>query len=53
MVYFQLKWVARDGPAVAFGCQGVVVAGSLLAVVATQIWGAKWRARFPAPAPEN
>jgi len=53
VIYFQIQWVHRNGPGVSFGCQAVVIAGAALAVVATQIWGKQWRAKFPAPAPEN
>jgi MFS family permease len=53
VIYFQLEWVHRNGPAVAFGCQAVVIAGATLTVVATQVWGGRWRERFPAPLAEN
>ncbi|KAF2089799.1 MFS general substrate transporter [Saccharata proteae CBS 121410] len=53
VVYFQLKWVERNGPAVSFGCQAAVIAAAAGAVVATQVWGKGWRSRFPAPKAEN
>lgn len=53
VVYFQMQWVHLNGPAVSFGCQAVVIAGAALAVAATQVWGRRWRAKFPPPAPEN
>ncbi|KAI9694490.1 MAG: hypothetical protein M1822_000106 [Bathelium mastoideum] len=51
--YFQSKWVARNGPAVAFGCQAAIVASTIFAIVACQIWGAKWRSKYTLPPPEN
>ena len=53
VVYFQLAWVHRNGPDLAFGCQAAIIAGAALSIVATQRWGRSWRARFPAPAAEN
>ena len=53
VIYFQVQWVALDGPAVSFGCQGVVIAGAVFSVVATQMFGRRWREQFPAPAAEN
>ncbi|KAK4149484.1 hypothetical protein C8A00DRAFT_37911 [Chaetomidium leptoderma] len=49
VAYFQMPWVQRNGPALSFGCQGVVMVGAALVIVATQIWGRTWRAKFPAP----
>ncbi|KAK0625388.1 major facilitator superfamily domain-containing protein [Bombardia bombarda] len=37
VVYFQMQWVGRSGPAVSFGCQAVVVVGAAAAVAATQL----------------
>ena len=51
--YFQIKWVARNGPAVTFGIQAATVAAGVLAIVATQVWGSRWRRRFPVPEAEN
>ncbi|KZF25794.1 MFS general substrate transporter [Xylona heveae TC161] len=53
VVYFQFKWVEHNGAAVTFGCQAAIVAGGFLGVIATQIWGPKWREMFPPPAAEN
>ncbi|KAF1808393.1 MFS general substrate transporter [Eremomyces bilateralis CBS 781.70] len=53
VVYFQLKWVNLNGPGVAFGCQAAIVAGVVASIVVTQVFGKKWRAKFPAPAAEN
>ncbi|KAK1750474.1 major facilitator superfamily [Echria macrotheca] len=53
VTYFQIQWVVRNGPGISFGCQAVVIVGAAFAVVATQVYGKKWRAKFPAPAPEN
>ena len=54
VIYFQLKWIATTGPGVSFGCQAMVLAVAFLAgVVTTQIWGRKWRLKYPAPAVEN
>ncbi|KAL2200153.1 major facilitator superfamily domain-containing protein [Corynascus similis CBS 632.67] len=49
VAYFQLPWFHRNGPALSFGLQAVVMVGAALVIVATQIWGRTWRARFPAP----
>ena len=54
VIYFQLMWIATTGPGVSFGCQAMVLAVAFLAgVVTTQIWGRKWRLKYPAPAIEN
>lgn len=50
VVYFQVKWVAHSGPAVTFGCQAAIVAFFIISIIATQLKGASWRAKFPAPA---
>jgi hypothetical protein len=50
VTYFQLKWVARDGPAVVFGVQGALVGAVIVAIIVTLIFGEKWRAKYPAPA---
>ncbi|KAF2665827.1 MFS general substrate transporter [Microthyrium microscopicum] len=50
VTYFQIKWVANNGPAVTFGCQAAIVAFFVLSIVITQLKGASWRARFPPPA---
>lgn len=49
VVYFQVKWVAHNGPAVAFGCQAAIIAFFIVSIIATQLKGASWRAKFPAP----
>jgi hypothetical protein len=49
VVYFQVKWVANNGPAVTFGCQAAIVAFFIISIIATQLKGASWRAKFPAP----
>ncbi|KAL1387433.1 major facilitator superfamily domain-containing protein [Phyllosticta capitalensis] len=53
VAYFQLDWVARNGPSVTFGCQAAIIAGATASVVATQVWGKGWRKIWPAPAAEN
>lgn len=54
VIYFQLKWIATTGPGVSFGLQAMVLGVAFLAgVVTTQIWGRKWRLKYPAPATEN
>lgn len=50
VVYFQVKWVHHNGPAVAFGCQAAIVAFFIVSIVVTQLKGENWRAKFPAPA---
>lgn len=49
VVYFQVDWVMHNGPGVVFGCQAAIVAFFVLSIVVTQLKGASWRARFPAP----
>ncbi|KXX76302.1 Polyamine transporter 3 [Madurella mycetomatis] len=49
VAYFQMPWVHRNGPALSFGCQAVVIVGAAFAIVATQVWGRQWRAKFPMP----
>jgi len=53
VTYFQMVWVRRNGPGLSFGSQAIITVGAALAIVATQIWGKRWRNRFPAPAAEN
>ncbi|KAL9108715.1 MAG: hypothetical protein Q9227_006511 [Pyrenula ochraceoflavens] len=53
VTYFEAKWLMHNGPAVAFGCQGAIIAGSFVTVIITQVFGQKWRTRFPTPTPEN
>jgi hypothetical protein len=53
VVYFQTQWIAESGPAVSFGCQAAIIGAAVLSIVATQVWGGKWRARWPVPQPEN
>jgi len=52
--YFQLPWIKADGAATSFGLQamifGVLFIGS---VVITQVFGKKWRAKYPPPRAEN
>ncbi|KAK4245689.1 polyamine transporter 3 [Corynascus novoguineensis] len=49
VAYFQLPWFHRNGAALSFGLQAVVMVGATLVIAATQVWGRTWRARFPAP----
>lgn len=51
VTYFQLPWVMRSGPAVTFGSQAGVIAAAVLSIVATQVCGKGWRARFPPEKP--
>lgn len=53
VVYFQLDWVHKSGPAITFGCQAAICAGAFLFVVMAQVYGRKWRVRFPPPVAEN
>ncbi|EKG11055.1 Major facilitator superfamily [Macrophomina phaseolina MS6] len=53
VTYFQMDWVSLNGPAVTFGCQAAIIAGATAAVTVTQVWGERWRAKWPAPAAEN
>lgn len=53
VTYFQTQWVAKSGAAVTFGVQGAIVGAFTFFVVATQIWGKKWRANHAPPAAEN
>lgn len=50
MVYFQLQWVGKSGPAVTFGCQAAIVGFFIVSIITTQVMGEKWRRQFPAPA---
>ncbi len=47
VIYFQLKWVARNGAAVSFGCQAAILAASFGTIILAQIWGKWWRRRSP------
>ncbi|KIW08474.1 uncharacterized protein PV09_01376 [Verruconis gallopava] len=49
VTYFQSDWAAKNGPAVTFGCQAAIVAFFILSIIATQVKGASWRIKFPAP----
>lgn len=53
VVYFQVKWIARDGPAVTFGSQAGISAAVIISIIAVQVFGGRWRKRFPVPAAEN
>ncbi|GME31763.1 MFS transporter [Neofusicoccum parvum] len=53
VLYFQMDWVHLNGPGVVFGCQAAIIAGATASVAATQVWGKRWRQRWPAPAAEN
>ncbi|KAF2235849.1 MFS transporter [Viridothelium virens] len=54
VVYFQLKWIATSGAAVTFGCQGMILGVAFITgVVTTQIWGKRWRKKYPPPKAEN
>ena len=49
VVYFQVPWVTTSGPAITFGCQAAIVAFFILSIITTQLFGARWRERFPPP----
>ncbi|KAK4552532.1 hypothetical protein LTR86_010376 [Recurvomyces mirabilis] len=54
VVFFQLKWIAADGPATSFGIQALLLALAFLAgPVLTQIMGKKWRHKYAPPKAEN
>jgi len=53
ITYFNIKWAEKSGPAVSFGCQGAIVFAAFGSIIAVQIYGARWRVKFPAPAAEN
>ncbi|KAF2397897.1 MFS general substrate transporter [Trichodelitschia bisporula] len=53
ITYINPRWIARDGPGIAFGVQGAIMAVLFATIVATQVWGKAWRTRFHAPAAEN
>ncbi|OJD35361.1 mfs transporter [Diplodia corticola] len=47
--YFELKWIARTGAGATFGTQAALLVASFLTIIAVQIWGKEWRAKYPAP----
>lgn len=49
VTYFQFKWIQHNGAGVTFGVQGAIVAGFFTCVIAVQIWGKRWRTRYPPP----
>jgi MFS family permease len=49
VVYFNVQWVAHNGPAITFGCQAAIVAFFIVSIIVTQLKGASWRQRFPPP----
>lgn len=50
VTYFQLKWIGATGPGVSFGCQAAIIAAAFVCgVVTTQVWGRKWRLKYPPP----
>ena len=51
--YFQLDWVKLDGAGASFGCQAGILAAGFFSIIAVQIWGRKWRMRYPPPTAEN
>ncbi|KAL9095797.1 MAG: hypothetical protein Q9165_001794 [Trypethelium subeluteriae] len=51
--YFQLDWVKRNGAGVSFGCQAAILAAGFVSIVAVQVWGRRWRMRYPPPVAEN
>ncbi|KAK7516916.1 major facilitator superfamily domain-containing protein [Phyllosticta citriasiana] len=53
VAYFQLDWVHLNGPSVTFGCQAAIIAGATASIIATQVWGKRWRNIWPAPPAEN
>jgi hypothetical protein len=53
ITYFNMKWVVHSGAAVAFGCQGAIVFASFGSIIVVQLYGHKWRVKYPAPAAEN
>ncbi|OCL03956.1 MFS general substrate transporter [Glonium stellatum] len=53
VVYFQLKWVARNGAGTSFGVQAAILAASSVSIVAVQLWGKRWRMKYPMPVADN
>jgi hypothetical protein len=53
ITYFNTKWVVLSGAAVAFGCQGALVAAGFSSIIVVQLYGHKWRVKYLAPAAEN
>jgi hypothetical protein len=49
VVYFQLKWIAFNGPAIVFGSQAAIVAGVIVFICLTLVYGERWRERYPPP----
>ena len=53
VTYFQVPWVTKNGPAVTFGVQGGIIGIAVVSIIATQLFGRKWRVKFVPPQPEN
>ncbi|KUJ10142.1 MFS general substrate transporter [Mollisia scopiformis] len=49
VTYFQTQWVAKSGAATTFGIQAAIIAFGFIFVIITQVMGARWRLKFPAP----
>jgi isoprenylcysteine carboxyl methyltransferase (ICMT) family protein YpbQ len=47
------QWVAKSGAAVTFGIQAAIIAFGFLFIIATQIMGRSWRAKYGAPVAEK
>lgn len=46
--YFQVEWAQKNGAAVSFGTQAAVVVFAWILIVVVQIYGKRWRKRWPA-----
>jgi hypothetical protein len=46
--YFQVQWAQQNGAAASFGTQGGVVGAAWVLIILVQIFGKKWRERWPA-----
>jgi hypothetical protein len=49
VVWFDVQWVQRNGPAIVFGSQAAIVSFFIISILVTQWKGASWRQRFPPP----
>jgi hypothetical protein len=47
--YFQVEWATSFGAENSFGTEAGIVGGAFAFVIMVQVFGRRWRARFPGP----